>query len=64
MRNKAIRKLTVEVFCFASYVQDVRESLGDWFGECDAKLYGGPPHVSKPTPEEEAKARPELEDMS
>jgi hypothetical protein len=62
-RKKAIRKVTVEVFCFARDVRQVKESLGEWFDDNEAALFGQPPKVTKPTRQEESEVRPQLEEM-
>jgi len=51
----------LEVFCFASDADRVAASLGDWFGDCEASLYGSPPRIGPASAEEEKEARPELD---
>ena len=60
--RKPVRKVTMEVFCYADEAEAVRDSLADWFPKCESQIWGAPPTVTEPTAEEEAEARPELEE--
>ena len=60
--RKPVRKVTMEVFCYADEAETVRDSLADWFPKCESQIWGAPPTVTEPTAEEEAEARPELEE--
>jgi hypothetical protein len=61
-KKRPIVKITQEIWCFADEVDMVKESLGDWFGACEAALYGGAPEITKATAVEDEEARPELEE--
>ena len=60
--RKPVRKVTMEVFCYADEAEAVRDSLADWFPKCESQIWGAPPTVTEPTAEEEEEARPELEE--
>ena len=64
MAKKPIVKLTYTLFCFQDDAETAREALSEAFDECDADLYGGTSDVTPATPQEDAEARPELEEMS
>jgi hypothetical protein len=62
MNNRRICKVVTTVFCWEDEVQQVKESLEQWFGDCEHSLFGAAPTVAEATPEEEAKARDGLDD--